>query len=190
MAFSHTSRKRKTWYLYEGKTKLGKPKYFLSQETTSEKATPLDAVPEGYEVYEKPNGQVFCGKIQPKLITDEEVAVVEKELAKRQLQNCIVERKGKDIIIHEGKGMDLSGGFAQLFGRNPGALAEIEASSRQYQPVMRFRLQDEEKRDFTLCRWCFLGSIDDWFYMAGGKLPDLAKKYIKHIGKESFYEMF
>ena len=39
--------------------------------------TLVDKVPDGFEIYENPNAQVFLRRIQPKIITDEEVALVE-----------------------------------------------------------------------------------------------------------------
>jgi hypothetical protein len=36
-----------------------------------------NSIPEGYEIYETPNAQVFLRKIQNKIISDEERAVVE-----------------------------------------------------------------------------------------------------------------
>ena len=56
--------------------------------------------------------------------------------------------------------------------------------------AMRFTLADPEARLFQVERWCFKGSIDNWFFLEGGKpLVDLVRKYVKHIGKESFFEL-
>ena len=179
-----------TWAGYwMGKNKAGKPAYFLSQKTSSEKGQILDEEPKGYEIYEKPDGQVFCRKTTPQVISDDEIAVVEKELARRQLKQCAVERKGKDLIVSEGQGLDLRGALGGLFMANPKAFEAISTNYRHYQPVLRFQLIDKEKREFALSRWCFLGSIDGWHFLSSGKLGDLAKKYVKHIGKESFYEL-
>ena len=39
-------------------------------------------------------------------------------------------------------------------------------------------------------RYCFIGSIDDWIDIGKpGKLLTLVKKYVKHIDKESFFEL-
>ena len=57
--------------------------------------------------------------------------------------------------------------------------------------VFRFTLQDAEKRLFSLERYCFKGSIDDWIYLAGPEeLANLAKEYLKHLGQKSFYELY
>jgi hypothetical protein len=56
--------------------------------------------------------------------------------------------------------------------------------------MMRFVLSDPASRTFDAERWCFLGSIDDWYFLEAGKpLATLLKKYLRHLGKQSFYEL-
>ena len=39
-------------------------------------------------------------------------------------------------------------------------------------------------------RYCFRGSVDDWISIGDAdKLQRLAEKCIKHLGRESFYEV-
>lgn len=189
MPITHKNRKGQVWTLFEGKTKTGKPKYFLSQKPAD--GTPASKIPEGYEIYEKPSGQVFCRKKLPVLITDDEVRLVETELSRRRLNACIVERKGEDLIIHEAQGGEGIHDLAKRFGIGKTQVADLIAKSQRYQPVLRFKLMDDEDRLFSAFRWCFKGSIDDWYPIDYEKpLAALAKKYVKHIGQESFYELF
>jgi hypothetical protein len=59
-----------------------------------------------------------------------------------------------------------------------------------YLPMMRFSLVYEKRRRFAVERWCFLGSIDDWFPLKGsGDLATMLKKFAPHLGEESFYEL-
>lgn len=74
MTVTHTNRKGKTYYLHQGKTELGNPKYFFALRDEGDL---VEVIPPGYEVYENPNGQVFLRRTQPQIITDEEVAVAE-----------------------------------------------------------------------------------------------------------------
>ena len=74
MPVKYVNRKRQAYFLHEGKTKTGKPKYFFSKDSEGDLR---DAIPEGYEIYENPNAQVFLRKITPQIITDEEVAIVQ-----------------------------------------------------------------------------------------------------------------
>jgi hypothetical protein len=54
MVIEHINRRGDTYYLHEGRTKTGKPKYFFSRNRAG---TLADSVPNGFEVYESPNAQ-------------------------------------------------------------------------------------------------------------------------------------
>ena len=73
-----------------------------------------------------------------------------------------VDVKSKDVVVYEGE-----------------------------HPCSKFTLCDDDKRLFAVSRWCYRGSIDDWFPLSGGLKPlsELARKFCCHIGNESFYEL-
>jgi hypothetical protein len=180
---THVNRKRDTYYLHTGTTRTGKPRYWFSKSTEGEL---VGAIPEGYEVYENPDAQVFLRKIVPQRVTPFEVAVVEDGLRRYAPgQNCIVDVQGEHIVVYHAERVtfDLEG-----FG-----FRELPPSYRNYMKVMRFTLADEKDRSFRVQRWCFRGSIDRWIdlWLSGseGKLTDLVKKFCPHIGQESFYEL-
>ena len=69
MAVEYTNRIGKTYYLREGKTKTGKPRYFFSSNKDG-KGEAVKEIPEGFEIYEHPeNAQVFLRKKRLQLIT-------------------------------------------------------------------------------------------------------------------------
>jgi hypothetical protein len=78
-----------------------------------------------------------------------------------------------------------------------GPMGAHQASQREwlqrncnYSPMLRFSLTDADERLFSIERWCYLGSVDDWYFLSGGKpLMTLAEEYVPHIGKESFFEL-
>ena len=164
MVVKHVNRKGQTFYLHETRTKTGKPKYFFSMKDQGQLA---GSMPEGFEVYENPDAQVFFRKKLPRIITDHEVAVVREGLRKHAGgQLCMADVREKHIVIYHSRGGDL------------------------YQKVLRFTLVDEDRRTFAAERWCFLGSIDDWIPLSGGgDLAKLVQRYGPHIGKDSFYEL-
>lgn len=60
----------------------------------------------------------------------------------------------------------------------------------QYTPVMRFLLVDAEKREFTVERMCCRGGMKGWLSLhRWGKIRNLAKQYVHHLGKESFFDL-
>jgi hypothetical protein len=187
MIVRYVNRRSKTFYLHEGKTKKGKPKYYFSTKTEGKLVKDL---PEGYEIYEHPaKAQVFLRKKQPKVIAD-----IERNLTSKYLQNIyssmryVLDIKGKVITIFESD-QDVDR-LREIFGDRSHDDFTIE-SAITYSPVMRFALVDEKKRIFIAERYCFLGSIDDWIHIgAPDFLDNLLEKYSKHLGEESFFDLF
>jgi hypothetical protein len=184
MPVTHVNRKRDTYYLHAGKTKGGKTRYWFSKNTEGDL---VEAIPEGHEVYENPDAQVFLRKIVPQKVTPFEVAVVTKGLERYAPgERCLVDVQGEHIVVYhaEKSRLDFEGfhfGFREpiCFGR--------------YMKVMQFILVDEDERTFRVQRWCFRGSIDRWIDLwssgSEGNLSDLVKKCCPHIGRESFFEL-
>ena len=102
MAVQFTNRIGKQYYLREGKTKTGKPRYFFSVQQQG-KGEVVDQIPAGYEIYEHPeNAQVFLRKIRSQLISDLERQLVEKAVkALRRSKWYIIDRKDEYITIYE-----------------------------------------------------------------------------------------
>ena len=60
-----------------------------------------------------------------------------------------------------------------------------------YSPMLKFTLTDKKQCLFAAWRYCFLGSIDDWITISNpDELPKLVKTYVKHLGEESYYELY
>lgn len=191
MTVTHTNRKGKTYYLHQGTTKTGKPKYFFALRDEGDLVA---SIPPGYEIYENPNGQVFLRKVRPQLITDEEVATVEAGMQKYcRLENYIVDVKKDTILIYTpDQDVDL---LAETFEIFPGVQIERAKTALQsvlsYSPMLQFVLVDKEKRLFEARRYCFLGSIDDWISISGAEpLSELVKTYVQHLGEESYYDLY
>jgi hypothetical protein len=185
----YTNRKGKTYYLHVGKTKLGNSRYHFSMEPPAEF---VKEIPEGYEIYENPNAQVFLRKIVLNEILDEEMAILEKELgAYAKPTKCIIDTKGKVITIFwTDQGGSKMGELSSLFGM--ARMAEFYGSNAYFTPIFRFTLVDPQERLFIAERFCFRGSIDDWMHLLGGgpdSLQTLVERYVRHLGEESFYEL-
>jgi hypothetical protein len=194
MSVQHINRKGKTYYLHEGKTKTGNPRYFFSPKAEGDL---VESIPDGYEIYENPNAQVYLIKKQPKLITDAEKGVVEKYLKKvSSPKSYRIDVKGRVITIFQSN--ESIGGMEEIFNSflssrhlSSHGIREIIEKSASYAPIMRFTLQDEDSRSFVVERFCFRGSVDDWIFVGGSdSLEAACKKFIPHLGQESFYELY
>ncbi|WP_322746140.1 hypothetical protein [Nostoc sp. LEGE 06077] len=190
MPIQYINRKEQMYYLHQGTTKTGKPKYFFSMKA---EGNILEAIPDGYEIYENPNAQVFLRKIQPKIITDEEKRIVESGMKKlSRLQDYQIDVKQEIITIYTpNQNVNL---LSEMLSFSSGdKLKEAETilkRSISYSPMLQFVLIDEPKRIFITQRYCFLGRIDDWIQVGEpSNLNNLVKNYVKHLGQESFFEL-
>jgi hypothetical protein len=190
MAVEYVNRKGDTYYLHEGKTKKGNPKYFFSKKKDG---VLVESIPDGYEIYENPNAGVYLRRIQPKIFADKEISTVEKGVRKYSgLENFKVDVKKNAIVVFlpDQDTDHLKGIFSRFLLPGSSKLDEILTESLTYSPMMRFVLVDKESREFVVERWCFRGSIDDWIFVDhSNDLAKLVEKYCKHLGKDSFYDL-
>jgi hypothetical protein len=188
MAVQHTNRKGQTFYLHQGTTKTGKPKYFFSLNNIGELTY---AVPQGFEIYENPNGRVFLRRRQPKLITDEELVVVEEGLMRYSHQKkCRVEVRQSVITVFapDQNLTELEQTMGLVTGLKGAGVLDRFIS---YSPLLQFVLINKEVRTFITRRYCFLGSVDDWIEIGRpDRLATQVKKYVRHLGQDSFYELY
>nr|CAA6830440.1 MAG: Unknown protein [uncultured Thiotrichaceae bacterium] len=179
----YTNRKGKTYYLYAGTTKTGKPRYYSSSKDSSNTGTPLEQLPEGYEIYERPeNAQVFIRKQRPRLITEIEEQFIKKQLSElHQPGQYIVDCKDESLTIYES---------ARISDLGDDEIPRTDMSQGDYTAVLRFCLCDKETRAFTAERFCFRGSIDDWIHAGGpDSFQNIITQYLKYLGTDQFYEL-
>jgi hypothetical protein len=199
-AFEYENRRGDVYYLQEGKTSTGKPKYYAARKLTG---VPLKALPDGYEIYERPeNAQVVVRKAKPSLITEFERKQAE-EIVRRTsgLDHFIVAIEDDALVVYtpsmsRAEGDEL---IANLAGPFPfaGSGSTRSAAFRDkwikrglYTKMLRFDLVDPDKRTYFAQRWCFRGSIDDWFPLGRmGTLAKLVEEYAQHLDRESFFEL-
>jgi hypothetical protein len=180
--------------LRQGKTKTGKPKYYMSKKS---EGVPVEQMPEGFEVYEHPErGIVSVRKVRVSRILSverERLTQWTKHLA--GIDYFCVDIQDDSLVIYTPATDPAASvsALSHIFGSFPAARAsELEwiGSHSTYVAMLRFSLGNEEKRLFAAERWCFRGSIDDWFFLSGGQpLEALAKKYLPHLNRESFFEL-
>lgn len=149
MSVQYTNRKGKIYFLHEGITKKGNLKYTLSQS----KGGALNIIPEGYEIYENPNAQVFLRRIQPKLIKKaEEILVKEKLIKLIEQKYCKLTIEKKTITIYLAD-QDVEK-IREIWKNTPRAQKEgVEVLIDQeitYSPVIQLVLQSQKERLFVV----------------------------------------
>ena len=188
MSVEHTSRTGKRYYLHVKTTAAGKPNYFFSTDSGGPLA---EQVPEGYEIHENVGGQVFLRKATPQIIRPEELAVVEDAVPRREAPwRYRVEVKKNMIVVYDAGNMAGMDDLYKELAFRPATNAE-KLRRANYMALLRFTLVDKKSRTFTAERFCFRGSVDDWIPIAGpGTLASHVRQFMKHLGQESFYELF
>lgn len=193
MQIEHVNRKGQKYYLHAGKTKTGKPRFWFALKKPLE---PVEKVPDGFEIYEEPGvAQVMLRKVVASSIRPEERQILESALQQHLRANqFLIDTQGDSLVIYlADNGPAESQAISRIFGSTGGFFGNMAESligaNSQFTKMMRFTLVDEKSRRFWVERWCFRGSIDDWFPLGDGTLPKMAAKYVKHLGKESFFDL-
>ena len=198
MAVKYTNRKGIEHHLYESITKSGKLRYVFARVPKGELVASL---PEGYVIRENVNGVVSLAKAVPAVLSDIEVAVVEREIRRHpKATEYRVEAKGPRITVYENIGPDPAA-LAELmispFG-GPGPTKEVAQRARvlaqdlaQFSPVMRFVLTDKNARLFDAERMCYHSAVDGWLRVEfDSSLEQLAQQLVPLLGTDEFFELF
>lgn len=189
MTLQYTNRRGQIYHLYQGITKNNKPKYFFSTKNDGNR---MEAIPDGFEIYENPNAQVFLRKIEILLITELEKKTVVAEIEKNQcVQHFIVDVKKGYITIYTAQSNPVFEQDSWLEKLRQLRNFKPSLIGLNYSAQMRFQLLHTENRDFMAERFCYRGSIDDWITISDPEyLSQLVKKFVPHLGKDSFYELY
>ena len=190
MSIQHISRTGRVYYLHALPAKNGKTKYHFS---TKAAGRPVERVPDGFEIYENIRGQVFLRRITLQLITKEELIQVThalKNLSKKHFYQAEIKRDAIVVYEADNRVEDLAAIALPWISKEK--LQQSARSSAYFMAVFRFILVDRSERLFVAERFCFRGSVEDWIGIgcAAGKLPALLKKYLKHLGEESMYDLY
>lgn len=187
MPLTYRSRTGKTYFLHAGPRRGGGTQHFFS---TKSAGTLAEQLPEGFELYETVNGQVYLRRQQAKQIENAERDYIVDLLAKpRPGHRYKVEVQGKILTVHESA---RDPGWLDRFPLplHPQKQEEINERFAHYLPVLRFVLVDGERRLFAPERFCFRGSIDDWISIGEpNSIKKLSSKYLKHLGQDSIYDL-
>ncbi len=189
MAFAYTTRRGKTYYLHTGPKRGGGTQHYVSTDPDGPVA---ESVPDGFEIYETPNGQVYLRKTKPALIRPDELALVNAELNKRQTSQCsyLADVRGKEIVVHEGD-THIETLRAINIRFSESRVEEYAARNAQFTAIMRFVLIDKVTREFAPERFCFRGSVEDWISIGEpDQLSTLVTKFFKHLGRDSIYDLY
>jgi hypothetical protein len=187
--FAHTNRMGVTYYLHEGKTKTGKPRYFFTRAVGPEA---LAKMPDGFELSESINGVVSVRRTNAgaSVVPDEDVKAVETVVrGHSHLRGYGVRAVGNAVVIFEPHPRpDELRDFAQRLGNTHRALGFVEERMKkaQYAPVMKF---EPEGAGYVAFRMTSRGKGGWSWPLQTGKIRDLAKSLVGSLGTDAFFEL-
>jgi hypothetical protein len=189
---NYINRKGDVYFVFQGVTKTGKPKYYVSLKSKSDAGQQIDSLPDDFELHEDPiDARVSVRKKQPSEIHDFELEFMRDrvELEAKNVQARVV-IQGRSLVIFESPDLGQFDYLSKHMGGLPSSALRQVQSRSQMSPAFRFKLISKEDRVFEAQRFCFRGGIDDWISLhRAGTLDELCQRYLKHLGKESFYEL-
>jgi hypothetical protein len=194
MSLQYVNRRGDRYYVLQGKTETGKPKYYCSKKNDG---VPVESLPDGFEIHEAPaKAIVSIRKIRPSRIMASErelVVRLARELAKASA--VIVDVDGDSLVVYASdadpeRATDI---IRELVGSNAvpdSKVREWITLTAQYSAALRFTLTDEENRRYNAERWCFRGSVDNWTPLAYEMdFEPLLRRFLPEVGQESFYDL-
>jgi hypothetical protein len=196
MPVTYTNRKGVTYYLCQGVTKTGKPRYYFAREPQGD---PVEQIPEGYTISESVNAVVSLVKARPAQILPEEIAAVESAVRRHpKSHNYRVGVKQNRIEVYERRGPDVDDLLPVIRGlgvTRAGAARVLQAhldQNAQFTPEMRFILVDAERRTFRAQRMCYRGSVDGFIdlHLDWGPIEELARRLIPTLGTDRFFDLY
>jgi hypothetical protein len=189
---TYTNRKGITYYLCQGTTKTGKPRYYFARQPKGELVA---EIPTGFKISESVNGRVSLVKDRPMQLFPEEIAAVEVAVRRHpRARNYRISVKHDCMEIYEQVGLgadDLIAALAQQGLGNRDLADRIRAERERYAqftPVLRFILADAKRRTFRARRTSYFD--DDWIDVGKmGSIERLAGRLIPKLGTDQFFEL-
>lgn len=193
MSLEYTNRFGDRYYVLQGRTKTGKPKYYCSRKADSAR---VERLPEGYEIHESPrNAVVTIRKVRQSRILPAERQLVERLAGELSAVPVIVDVDGDKLVIYASEESPASAArrLERVFGDDAATKARIDkwvTTHANYAPALCFKLVDENHRLYRTDRWCYRSSVDGWLPLdARRPLEPLARAHLPHLGRESFFDL-
>jgi hypothetical protein len=195
MPITYTNRKGKTYFLRQGATRSGKPRYYFSP-TEAEEA--LEAIPAGYHIEESVNGVVSLVKDQKQLILPKEIQIVEAGLRRHpEGNNYRIAVKGKQIILYERQGPEAEV-LVNILGNLPrvsrkemvSKMEELLEKNAEYSPMLRFKLVEAASRTFCIERETYAADLPKWVEIGErGKLQSVVDQILPLLDTDEYFEL-
>jgi hypothetical protein len=196
---TYQNRRGDTYFAHVKQTKTGALTYYAAKTRDAAKAAVL---PPEFEFYESPTTAVSIRRRLVSDVTDvehEAVGLAVDALCTVALDTVKLDRTKSSVVVWLADEPFTAQDEAYGMVPNKAAFPLMFASARlrrmQFMAVMRFtpvsprETKAQATRQFFAERYCWRGSVDAWIPIGSGSLNELLKKFIPHLGKDSFFEL-
>lgn len=195
MAKAFRNRKGVSFYIKSKKTKKGNTTYYMTKKLDAEC---LDAEPDGYEVFEKPDTKMlFIRRRKPNKFGLKGISTIKKALENnKNIADFQLDVVGGLVKVYtadlEDESSNVFGGGLQdlLFSQN--RMTNLRKAFQRFEERMRIKFVEKKGvKEYLVYRYCYRGSVDDWIIIdAGDDLTQLANDNLKLIGTEEYFEAY
>ncbi|UOQ86741.1 hypothetical protein [Gracilibacillus salinarum] len=183
MTVQYTNFRGDEYFLHMKKTSEGNLNYYFKKDDPN---TSVDSIPEGYEIYEHPNGRVFLTKEKERTITDQEVKIIEASINNYSpIKDCKLDPKGDSVFVYTYEN-------PVPFNENPLIVEALsDPKYKTYVEQLCFTIINKETREFMVERKSYTGDKGQhWLYLeASTDLEHLTEKYMQHLGQDSYFDL-
>jgi len=169
MTVEYTNRSGQTYYLHKKITNRGNFRYYFSKDNEINLA---EKIPESFEIYENPNGQVFLRRKNKSFINEKDIKMVESLISENtDIEHFFVNSQGKTIIVYlpdidldEISGMlnvTMVGDSIKLNQFNPGNMTYSPYINIIFDSDKNAYTMEKVDKDDDLKRWTIIDTSDD-----------------------------
>jgi len=149
MTVKYTNQQGQKYYLHKKLTKRGNFRYYFSKD---DKLNLVDKIPEAYEIYENPMGQVFLRKKNKNYIREEDVRLVEKLIATHtDFEHFYINSSNNSIILYlpDIDIEDVSGMLNITLSGDEVKLNQFSPGNLTYSPFIKIN-HNKKSEDYSL----------------------------------------
>ena len=189
-ALSYTNHAGVTYYLHEGRTKTGKPRFFVAKTIRDDARSTM---PEGFEFTESINGVVSVRRLDRRepTIPASDLALARNELSRHpHLERHRIEPIKGEIIVYVDQRLPRPDDVVRLQHLLGCSREAVEATlPPRYTPVMKFEPTDPPGH-YCVYRMTYRRDGGWSWPLATAPLSQLVETYLPALGTDRFFELF
>ena len=189
MTVKYTNQQNQLYHLHKKLTKRGNFRYYFSKD---DKINLVEKIPDSYEIYENPKGQVFLRKKNKNFISKEDIKLVEKILLEHtDFEHFYINSLRNNIILYlpDLNLDDLSGTLNITLIGDEIKLNQFSPDNLTYSPFIQI-IQDKDKKSYILEKIDTDNHLGKWNYIdESDSINSLIMSNLKHFSNNTYSKL-